>query len=72
MVDLAAIRCPTLVVACKKDFITPLEAARPLAEAVGGPVRLDVLETGHIGVVVGGMGPKVFYPLLDRWFREGV
>jgi polyhydroxyalkanoate synthase len=69
-VRLADVRCPTLVVACNKDFITPMEAARPLADAVGGPVRLEVLDTGHIGVVVGAMGPKTFYPLLDRWFRE--
>jgi len=69
-VDLGRIRCPTLVVACARDFITPKEAALPLADLVGGPARAEVLETGHIGVVVGGIGPKVFYPLLDEWFRS--
>ena len=70
-VDLHNITCPTLVVACARDFITPPAAATPLADLVGADVvRTEVLETGHIGVVVGGMGPKVFYPLLDGWFRE--
>ncbi len=68
-IDLGNIKCPTLVVACAGDFITPVEAASPLAEAVGGESKLEVLETGHIGVVVGGAGPKLFYPLLDAWFR---
>ena len=70
-VDLRRITCPTLVAVCDKDFITPRAAAEPLVGAVGGPVRLEVLPTGHIGVVVGALGPKLFYPLLDRWFREG-
>ncbi len=69
-VDLSRITCPTLVVACERDFITPKEAAVPLADLVGGKARTEVLDTGHIGVVVGGMGPGVFYPLLDQWFRE--
>ena len=29
-----------------------------------------VITGGHIGVVVGSIGPRVFYPLLDQWFRE--
>ena len=32
--------------------------------------RVEILETGHIGVVVGSFGPRVFYPLLDSWLRE--
>jgi len=69
-VDLSRILCPTLVVACERDFITPKEAALPLVDLVGGPARAEVLQTGHIGVVVGGIGPTVFYPLLDAWFRS--
>lgn len=67
-VDLANITVPTLVVACTRDFITPVAAAEPLAELVSGPVRTELLDTGHIGVVVGGAGPKVFYPLLSEFF----
>lgn len=69
-VDLRRITAPTLVVACARDFITPAAAALPLAEAVGGRADAHTLQTGHIGVVVGAEGPRVFYPLLDRWFRE--
>lgn len=68
-VRLEAIAAPTLVVACDKDFVAPKEAVAPLAAAVPG-ARLEVLPAGHIGVVVGAQGPKTFYPLLDRWFRE--
>jgi polyhydroxyalkanoate synthase len=67
-VDLSAIRCPLLVVACRNDFIAPHEACAPLATAVASShVQVELLDVGHIGVVVGSMGPKRFYPLLDRW-----
>lgn len=67
-VDLTKIACPTLVATCAGDFITPVEAAAPLASLApkGFEVRMS---TGHIGVVVGGEGPKTFYPLVDRFFR---
>ncbi len=70
-VDLSTIEVPLLVVACERDFITPPAAATPLAELVGSKdVTTEVLPTGHIGVVVGGAGPKLFYPLLNTWFRR--
>jgi len=70
-VDLRNIRVPLLVLAAEKHFITPQSAALPLASATSSPaVRCEILKTGHIGVVVGSFGPKVFYPLLDRWHRE--
>ncbi len=70
-VDLSAIRCPVLICAANRDFISPKEAVLPLADAVGSErVRTEVLDCGHIGVVVGSFGPRVFYPLLDSWFRE--
>jgi polyhydroxyalkanoate synthase len=69
-VDLRQITVPLLVLAAAKDFITPAEAALPLAEATGSAdVTSEVLASGHIGVVVGGFGPKVFYPLLSRWHQ---
>ncbi|TNE90996.1 MAG: alpha/beta fold hydrolase [Deltaproteobacteria bacterium] len=69
-VDLKNITCPVLVLPCARDFIAPPEACTPLAEATGSDdVTVEVLEAGHIGAVVGGYGPKVFYPLLDRWMR---
>ncbi|MCB9796720.1 MAG: alpha/beta fold hydrolase [Alphaproteobacteria bacterium] len=69
--DLSRVTAPALVVCCSKDFITPPAAARPLAEALGSEdVELVELDMGHIGVVVGGAGPKLFYPLLDTWLRR--
>ncbi|MEZ4320243.1 MAG: alpha/beta fold hydrolase [Myxococcota bacterium] len=70
-VDLGSIRCPVLVTPCAKDFIAPPEACAPLADVVGSEdVTLEMLSSGHIGCVVGGFGPKVYYPMLDRWFRQ--
>lgn len=72
-VDLGRITCPVLVLPCARDFIAPPEACLPLAEATGSAdVTVEVLEAGHIGAVVGGYGPKVFYPLVDRWVRRSV
>ncbi len=69
VVDLRSVPAPALVVACEKDFVAPREAVAPLAEWLPNG-RLEVMPAGHIGVVVGAEGPRRFYPLLDRWFRE--
>lgn len=72
-VRLEAVRCPVFVAPCGRDFIAPPPACVPLADAVGSDdVTLEVQDTGHIGVVVGGYGPKRFYPRLDAWFRRVV
>lgn len=63
------IAVPTLVVACSRDFITPPTSATPLALAVQQG-RAEVLDTGHIGVVVGAEGPRTFFPLVDKFARE--
>ncbi|MCB9766237.1 MAG: alpha/beta fold hydrolase [Alphaproteobacteria bacterium] len=70
-VDLGAVTAPALVVACERDFITPPRCALPMADALGSEdVEAVELSAGHIGVIVGSTGPKVFYPLLDRWIRR--
>lgn len=70
-VDLRRITCPLLVVTCAGDFITPAEAALPLAEATSSAeVCVEQVPTGHIGVVVGGYGPAVFFPMLGAWLAE--
>jgi polyhydroxyalkanoate synthase len=69
-IDLRNITCPVLVTAAQRDFIAPPASVMPLAEATGSDdVTSEVLRTGHIGVVVGSFGPRVFYPMLDTWFR---
>ncbi|MFT4975465.1 MAG: polyhydroxyalkanoate synthase [Myxococcota bacterium] len=70
-IRLSDITCPVLCCAAERDFIAPKESVLPLADAVGSTdTRAEVLPTGHIGVVVGSFGPRVFYPLLDEWFRS--
>ncbi len=70
-IDLSRITAPTLVATARRDFISPPESCLPLGDLVGcDDVTVEVLESGHIGVVVGSFGPRVFYPLLDRWFRD--
>lgn len=72
-IDLGQITCPLAVLPCARDFIAPAQCCEPLATATNSRhVELEVLEAGHIGCVVGGFGPKVFYPWLDRWFRRAV
>ena len=68
-VKLSNITCRTLVVACDGDFISPKEAVLPMVDAIGENATSVTLPTGHIGVVVSSAGPKLFYPLLDRWFQ---
>ncbi len=68
-IDLSTITAPLLVCAAARDFIAPAASVLPLAEAVGSDdVTAKTLETGHIGLVVGSFGPRVFYPLLSEWF----
>ncbi len=67
-VNLGAIGLPVLVLACESDFITPLACALPLAPATGGVAI--TLPTGHLAAVVGAAGPRLLYPLLDRWVRD--
>lgn len=72
-VRLEAITAPLLVVACRNDFIAPAASVLPLASRVGSAqVTVEEPESGHIGIVVGATGPRVFYPMLDRWIRRVV
>ena len=49
--ELAAIRCPTMVVAAELDAFVPLDRARDLAESIGG-ARFEVIEgAGHAVVL---------------------
>jgi 3-oxoadipate enol-lactonase len=58
---LPAVRCPTLVVAGDRDWVTPLIAAHEMADRIAG-ARLVVLEdTSHFGVME--HGPALWQPL---------
>ncbi|MCP4805823.1 MAG: alpha/beta fold hydrolase [Proteobacteria bacterium] len=65
-IDLSRITVPTLVVACERDFIAPAACVLPVADVLPNATA-EVLPTGHIGVVVGGYGPKVFVPRVSAF-----
>jgi pimeloyl-ACP methyl ester carboxylesterase len=61
---LAAIRCPTLVVAARKDAIMPVEVLEELASGIPG-ARLAIIEkSGHVAPVE---QPKDVAALLVEW-----
>jgi len=61
---LAAIRCPTLVVAARKDAIMPVEVLEELASGIPGG-RLAIIEkSGHVAPVE---QPKEVAALLVEW-----
>jgi polyhydroxyalkanoate synthase subunit PhaC len=68
-VDLGSITCPLAVFASERDFIAPPPSVTPLAEATRSEdITCEVLPTGHIGIIVGAYGPRVFFPKLSAWF----
>ena len=46
--ELAAIRCPTLVVAGERDFICGPSWNRPIADAIPGAVYAEIAGVGHL------------------------
>jgi polyhydroxyalkanoate synthase len=60
---------PALVVVPKRDRIVPPASAAALAEAIPGAERL-VPPAGHIGMVVGGAGPRHLWRPLADWLRR--
>ncbi|MED5371383.1 MAG: alpha/beta fold hydrolase [Myxococcota bacterium] len=68
-IRLQDITCPVLVCSAERDFIAPAESAEALADLVPH-ARVERLDAGHIGVIVGAFGPRHFYPMLDTWMRE--
>ena len=69
-VNLAAIKCPTLVITASRDQICPPAAATALLDLVGSTDKqtLDV-PGGHVGAVVGSRAARDMYPALVRWLQ---
>jgi len=70
-VVLEEVRVPALTLSATEDHIVPV------ASAVLGHDRFsstdkrnEVVEGGHIGIVVGGRGKRTLYPLLTSWLGE--
>ncbi|MDB4958717.1 MAG: Polyhydroxyalkanoic acid synthase [Myxococcales bacterium] len=67
-VDLAQIRCPTLVITASRDMICPPPAATALLDHIGS-TDTHVIEVtgGHVGAVVGSRAVREMYPALATW-----
>jgi pimeloyl-ACP methyl ester carboxylesterase len=64
--DLAAIRCPTLVLVGAQDALTPPDRAKEMAAAIGG-ARLSVIEdSGHLSTVE---QPEAVTAVLEAWLE---
>jgi Predicted hydrolases or acyltransferases (alpha/beta hydrolase superfamily) len=65
---LAAIRCPTLVVAARDDAIMPLEWLEELAKGIPG-ARLEIVEdSGHMASIE---QPEAVVRILRDWIQGG-
>lgn len=70
-VDLAAIRCPVLVIVAERDAICPPPAATALLDCcTSEDTRVLLVPGGHVGAVVGSRASKELYPALAGWLRE--
>jgi len=67
-VQLAAIRCPTLVITASRDTICPPAAATALlAHASATDTAVVEVPGGHVGAVVGSRAASTMYPQLASW-----
>lgn len=70
-VVLEDITVPTLCIAAAEDHIVPhASATGPVAQFSSTKKRVEVLDGGHIGVVVGGLARRKLWPLLTGWLEE--
>lgn len=60
------IGCPTMVVIGKHDRIASYHSALPLAQKIQGS-RLEVMETGHVGMVAGRYAEKTLWEPFAEW-----
>lgn len=67
-IDLRAVTAPTLTIAARHDHIAPWRSVAVLHELVGSADKdLIVLESGHIGMVVGSNAHRDLWPRLGTW-----
>ncbi len=65
------IEIPTLSIAATEDHIVPVQSAvGPAAQFSSTDNRVEVLDGGHIGVVVGSLARRKLWPLLLSWLDE--
>ncbi len=70
-VVLENISVPVLCIAAAADHIVPhASATAPVARFGSAHKRIEVLDGGHIGVVVGGLARRRLWPLLLEWLDQ--
>lgn len=67
-IDLGRVTAPTLTIAAREDHIAPWESVALLDRMVSSADHeLIVLESGHIGMVVGSSAHRDLWPRLGAW-----
>ena len=70
-IDPRTITTPTLTIAARKDHIAPWRSVAVLHDLVASEDRdRIVLESGHIGMVIGSTAHEQLWPHLGRWLVE--
>jgi polyhydroxyalkanoate synthase len=68
LVDLGRITAPTLTIAARDDRIAPWESVAVFNDLIGSDDKaLIVLESGHIGLVIGSDAHRKPWPRLGAW-----
>jgi len=70
-IDLSCITTPVLTIAARRDHIAPWESVAVLHERISSADKqLIVLESGHIGMVVGASAKEQLWPQLGAWLES--
>jgi polyhydroxyalkanoate synthase len=68
LVDLAEVRCPTLVIGASEDNIAPAPCVRALLDYVGGQDKSYIeLPGGHISLIAGRSASVYCWPRVAEW-----
>jgi polyhydroxyalkanoate synthase len=70
-VDLGRIACPLLVLTAENDHLVPPGSTEGiLPHVTSRDVETMRIDAGHVGLVVGGMAHKSFWPRATRWLAD--
>lgn len=69
-VRLADGRCPALALIARGDGIVPPASSRALAGLWGGPVAIEELDGGHIGITVGSRARAGMWRAAREWLER--
>jgi polyhydroxyalkanoate synthase len=68
IIDLRQLNMPTFTIAARRDHIAPWESVAVLHDLIASPDKeLVVLESGHIGMVIGSSARTELWPRLGSW-----